>query len=327
MYAIVDAKDGGLYRSEDAGATWVKISGDTRVWGRGWYFEKVAVDPKNADTRLRVEHVALQSTDGGKSWTPIKGAPGGDDYHQLWISPDDSRRMVLASDQGAIVTVDGAETWSSWYNQSTAQLYHVAADNRFPYWVSGAQQDSGAVAAAVARSARRDLDARMDRDLRRRRERLHGARSAASRDPVRRHGVALQRRDRAHENVSPERGAEGGPFRHAWTQPLVFSEANPHKLYFANQYLYKTTTGGDSWTQISPDLTRDDPGVPPNLDAAAAADAPAEKRRGVIYTIAPSPVRDYLVWVGTDDGSSTSRRTMGKTWQNVTPPALTRGAR
>jgi hypothetical protein len=127
----------------------------------------------------------------------------------------------------------------------------------------------------------------------------------------------------AIENVSPERGAPGGPFRHAWTQPLVFSEANPHKLYFANQYLYKTTNGGDSWTQISPDLTREDPDVPPNLDAAAAADTSAAKRRGVIYTIAPSPLRDSLVWVGTDDGSIHVTLDDGRTWQNVTPPALT----
>jgi photosystem II stability/assembly factor-like uncharacterized protein len=146
VYAIVDAKQGGLFRSDDAGATWVKISGDTRLWGRGWYFTKVAVDPKNADT-VYVSNTALyKSIDGGKTWVPIKGAQGGDDYHQLWIAADDPKRMIVASDQGAVVTVDGGESWSSWYNQSTAQLYHVAADYRFPYWVTGAQQDSGAVA-------------------------------------------------------------------------------------------------------------------------------------------------------------------------------------
>ncbi|MCX6543624.1 MAG: hypothetical protein NTV05_04325 [Acidobacteria bacterium] len=323
VYAIVDAKNGGLYRSEDAGATWLKISGDTRVWGRGWYFEKIAADPKNVDL-VYVSNTSLyRSSDGGKSWTPIKGAPGGDDYHQLWISPEDSRRMVLASDQGAIVTVDGAETWSSWYNQSTAQLYHVAADNRFPYWISGAQQDSGAVT-VPSRGPHAVIS-------------MHewtgtcagGESGYTAPDPLHPEilfGGTVSRCNVVTgltENVSPERGAEGGPFRHAWTQPLVFSEANPHKLYFANQYLYKTTTGGDSWTRISPDLTRDDPGVPSNLDAAAAADAPAEKRRGVIYTIAPSPVRDYLVWVGTDDGYIHVTPDDGKTWQNVTPPALT----
>ena len=322
VYAIIDAKDGGLYRSEDAGATWVKISGDTRVWGRGWYFEKVAVDPKNADT-VYVSNTSLyKSTDGGKTWTPIKGAPGGDDYHQLWIYPDDPKRMVLASDQGAVVSVDGAETWSSWYNQSTAQLYHVAADSRFPYWVTGAQQDSGAVA-VPSRGPHAVIS-------------MHewtgtcagGESGYTAPDPIHPEFLFGGTVTRCNvvtgltQNVSPERGGQG-PFRHAWTQPLVFSEANPHKLYFANQFLYKTINGGEEWTQISPDLTREDPGVPPNLDAAAAADAPTDKRRGVIYTIAPSPLRDYFVWVGTDDGLIHLTTDDGKTWKNVTPSALT----
>src|SRR5678815_4491907 len=145
LYAIVDAKEGGLFSSNDAGATWTKISADTRIWGRGWYFNKVTTDPKDPDT-VYVQNTSIyKSTNGGKNWTAIKGAPGGDDYHQLWINPDDSQRMIAASDQGTIVTEDGAETWSSWYNQSTAQIYHVAPDFRFPYWITGAQQDSGAI--------------------------------------------------------------------------------------------------------------------------------------------------------------------------------------
>src|SRR5437763_551671 len=145
VYAIVDAKAGGLYRSDDAGATWTLISDDKRIWGRGWYFCKIAVDPKNAEI-VYVSNTSLyRSVNAGKNWTAIKGAPGGDDYHQLWIYPDDPNRMILGSDQGAIVTEDGAQTWSSWYNQPTAQLYHVAADKRFPYWVTGAQQDSGSI--------------------------------------------------------------------------------------------------------------------------------------------------------------------------------------
>jgi photosystem II stability/assembly factor-like uncharacterized protein len=120
IYAIVDAKEGGLFSSSDAGATWSKISGDNRIWGRGWYFSKVTVDPKNADTVYVSNTSVYKSTDAGKSWTAIKGAPGGDDYHQLWINPDDPKRMIVASDQGAVVSEDGAVTWSSWYNQSTA---------------------------------------------------------------------------------------------------------------------------------------------------------------------------------------------------------------
>ena len=325
VYAIVDAKDGGLYRSEDAGDSWSKISGDNRVWGRGWYFGKVSVDPKNPDI-VYVSNTSLyKSTDAGKSWTPIKGAPGGDDYHQLWIAPEDPNRMILGSDQGAVVTVDGAATWSSWYNQPTAQIYHVAADNRFQYWATGAQQDSGAVGTPT-RSPHSVISMHEWTGLG-----AGGESGYTAPDPLHPEilyggtGSRWNNITGASQNLSPERGAQGGPFRHDWTQPLVFSPADPHALYFANQYLYKTTNGGEAWTQISPDLTREDPGVPPNLDAAAAADAPQGQgtRRGVIYTIAPSPMRAPLVWIGTDDGYIQVTPDDGKTWQNVTPPAVT----
>lgn len=321
VYAIVDAKDGGLYSSADAGATWTKMSADTRIWGRGWYFNKVVVDPKDPDT-VYVQNTSIyKSTNGGKNWTPIKGAPGGDDYHQLWIHPDDPKRMIAASDQGAIVTEDGALTWSSWYNQSTAQLYHVAADYRFPYWVTGAQQDSGAVAVAT-RSSHSEISNKDWTGLC-----AGGEAGYTAPDPLHPEilfGGTVTRCNvvtGASKNVSPERGQ--GPFRHAWTQPLVFSQADPHALYYANQFLYKTTNGGESWTQISQDLTREDPGVPANLNDAAAADSPADKRRGVIYTIAPSPLRVSTIWVGTDDGYFHLTNDEGKTWQNVTPATVT----
>lgn len=323
IYAIVDAKEGGLFRSDDAGANWTRISSDNRVWGRGWYFGKVTVDPQNPDV-VYVSNTALyKSIDAGKSWTPIKGAPGGDDYHQLWIFPNDPGRMVLASDQGAIVSVDGAATWSSWYNQPTAQLYHVAPDYRFPYWVTGAQQDSGAVGTPV-RGPHAVISMHEWTGLG-----AGGESGYTAPDPLHPeilYGGTVTRWNNligASQMVSPERGAQGGPFRHAWTQPLVFSQADPHALYYANQYLFKTVDGGENWTQISPDLTREDPGVPSNLDEAAAADAPQAKRRGVIYTIAPSPVRAPLLWVGTDDGRFHVTPDDGKTWQDVTPLAVT----
>ena len=322
VYAIVDAKAGGLYRSDDAGATWTLISDQKRLWGRGWYFCKVAVDPKNSDI-VYVSNTSLyKSIDAGKTWTAIKGAPGGDDYHQLWIYPDDPNRMILASDQGAVVTEDGAATWSSWYNQPIAQLYNVATDYRFPYWATGSQQDSGAVG-VVTRSNHSEIS---NRDWS---PACAGGESGyTAPDPLHPDilfgGTVTRCNVVTGEtvNVSPERDMKV-PARHTWTLPLVFSEADPRALYFSNQFLFKTTNGGESWTQISQDLTREDPGTPANLDEPTAADAPADKRRGVIYSIAPSPLRASTVWVGTDDGLIHLTNDDGKTWTNVTPPELT----
>ena len=323
LYTVVDAKEGGVFISNDAGASWSRLSADKRLWDRGWYFEKVTVDPKNADIVYVMNTSMYRSTDAGKKWTPIKGAPGGDDYHQLWINPDDPKRMTVASDQGSIVTVDGAATWSSWYNQPTAQIYHVAADYRFPYWITGAQQDSGAVG-TPSRSNHSEISNRDWEGLC-----AGGEAGYTAPDPLHPEILFGGTVSRCNvltgetKNVSPERGATPGQYRHAWTQPLVFSKADPRALYYANQFLYKTTNGGESWTQISPDLTREDPGVPSNLHEAAAADAPADKRRGVIYTIAPSPLRASTIWIGTDDGLIHLTKDDGKTWQNVTPPAMT----
>jgi photosystem II stability/assembly factor-like uncharacterized protein len=323
IYAVVDAKDGGVFLSNDAGTTWTRISSDKRLWDRGWYFEKVTADPKNADVVYVMNTSTYRSTDAGKTWTPIKGAPGGDDYHQLWINPDDPKRMIVASDQGAIVTVDGAVTWSSWYNQPTAQIYHVAPDFRFPYWITGAQQDSGAVG-TPSRSNHSEISNRDWEGLC-----AGGEAGYTAPDPLHPEilfGGTVSRCNvltGENKNVSPERGATPGQYRHAWTQPLVFSKADPHALYYANHFLYKTTNGGESWTQVSQDMTREDPGVPPNLNEAAAADAPTDKRRGVIYTIAPSPLRAPTIWIGTDDGLIHLTKDDGKTWENVTPPAVT----
>jgi photosystem II stability/assembly factor-like uncharacterized protein len=231
--------------------------------------------------------------------------------------------MIVASDQGAIVTVDGAATWSSWYNQPTAQIYHVAADFRFPYWITGAQQDSGAVG-TPSRSNHSEISNRDWEGLC-----AGGEAGYTAPDPLHPEilfGGTVSRCNvltGESKNVSPERGATPGQYRHAWTQPLVFSKADRRALYYANQFLYKTINGGESWTQISQDLTREDPGVPANLNEAAAADAPADKRRGVIYTIAPSPLRASTIWIGTDDGLIHLTKDDGKTWENVTPPALT----
>src|SRR5690348_16632392 len=322
IYLIVDADRGGLYRSDDGGANWALISNDRRIWGRGWYFGEVSVDPKDADTVYVMNTATYKSIDGGKTFTTFKGAPGGDDYHEMWIDPAEPKRMILSSDQGVIVTQNGGRTWSSWYNQPTGQFYHVIADNRFPYWVYGAEQDSGA-AATPSRSSYRELNFHDWRPVE-----AGGENGYIAPDPERPgviFGGTVAREDLNNEQVlqMPPTLAQRGRFRETWTLPLVFSPANPGVLYFGSQMLFRTANGGSSWTEISPDLTREDPGVPPNLDQPAAEDAPRETRRGVIYTIAPSYVRAGEIWVGTDDGLIQLTRDEGKTWKNVTPPELT----
>ncbi len=322
IYLIVDAKEGGLFRSDNGGQNWQRVSNDRRIWQRGWYFGEVSVDPKDADIVYVPNTTTYQSHDGGKTFTAFKGAPGGDDYHELWIDPDEPRRMILSCDQGAIVTRNGGETWSSWFNQPTAQFYHVVTDNQFPYWVYGAQQDSNSVA-TPSRSRYRSLNFHDWRPIDAGDE--NGYIAPDPLNPGVAFGGFVARQDFSNEQVQqmPPTLAHSGEYRRTWTLPLVFSPIDPHVLYFGSQVLFRTADGGSSWQVISPDLAREDPGVPPNLDAAAAADAPKGKRRGVIYTIAPSYVRAGEIWAGTDDGLIQMTQDEGKTWENVTPSELT----
>src|SRR6266404_6707691 len=322
IYLIADAKGGGLYRSDDGGENWRRVSEDERIWGRGWYFCEVSVDSKDADTVYVPNPGLYRSRDGGKTFTVIKGAPGGDDYHQLWIDPDEPQRMILGSDQGAVVTRNGGETWSSWYNQPTGQFYHVATDNRFPYWVYGAQQDSGA-AATPSRGKYRSLNFHDWRPMEAGDENGYMAPDPLNPEVV--YGGFVTRQDLRNEQIVqlPPGLARTEKLRRTWTLPLVFSPLDAHVLYFGAQMLFRTADGGNSWKAISLDLTRVDPGAPANLDAATSADAPAERRRGVIYTIAPSSVQAGEIWAGTDDGLIQLTRDEGKTWSNVTPAELT----
>ncbi|HVB38751.1 MAG TPA: hypothetical protein VND92_09450 [Vicinamibacterales bacterium] len=324
VYLVVDAKKGGLYRSDDAGAHWTLIDNESRIWGRGWYFCGVTVDPKDPDTVYVANTALYRSHDGGHRFTPIKGSPGGDDYHSLWINPDDPHRMVLSSDQGVVVSVDGAKTWSSWYNQPTAQFYHVSADHRFPYWLYGAQQDSGAMA-VPSRSNYSRTSAHDWHPIS-----VGGENGYIVPDPTNPEilygGDSITRYNQvtgADRSISPTIGLAGS-FRQTWTLPVAVSPIAPHALYFSHQMLFRTVNGGHSWEQISPDLTRVNPGVPPNLDPATAADANSpDPRRGVIYAIAPSPVDAATIWVGTDDGLIHVTHDRGKTWKDVTPKPLT----
>ena len=331
VYAVIDAKEGGLFRSNDAGATWTKTTGDTRVWGRGWYFEKVAVDPKNPDV-VYVPNVGIQrSTDGGKTFSTwaMRGSPGGDDYQGVWVYPGDGNILIAASDQGAIITLGATR------GNAAVELVAESADGadlsrvgRLSLSVLGNRRAAGQRRRrrAHARQVRRDIDARLGADLRRRRERHHGSRSAAAGHPLRRHRRAVRSGSQRQRGEHAAACGPDGP-RRDWTQPLIFSRADPRVLYYADQYLYRTTSGSTTWTRISDDLTRPDPGIPQTLDAAAAALTDRNGKRGVIYTIAPSPVLGPMVWIGTDDGLIQMTMNDGKTWQNVTPPPLTAWSR
>ncbi len=323
VYAIVDAKEGGLYASSDGGKAWTRASGDTRIWERGWYFGGVTVDPKDPNTVYVCDTAMYRSTDGGKTFVPIKGAPGGDDYHQLWIDPADPRRMIVASDQGAVVSLDRAKTWSSWYNQPTAQFYHVSTDDRSPYWIYGAQQDSGA-AATPSRTDYRGITLRDWRPISVGGENGYIASDPSDSEVVYGGGVGRFDWKTLQEQNRDPTFAYPGQYRRTWTLPLAFSPRDPRVLYYSKQFLFRSTDGGTHWEKITPDLTREDPGVPDNLDPETARDSTVPgPRKGVIYAIAPSPLVDGLLWCGTDDGLIWSSRDDGKHWENVTPKSLT----
>ncbi|MFA6954374.1 MAG: hypothetical protein WC538_00730 [Thermoanaerobaculia bacterium] len=324
VYAIVDADQGGMYRSDDAGASWTRTSDDSRIWGRGWYFGGVTVEPADADVVYSCNVNLYRSTDAGKTFVPVKGAPGGDDYHQMWIDPEHPERRMLGVDQGAVVSTNGGATWSSWYNQPTGQFYHVITDNRFPYWVYGSQQDSGS-AGIPSRGAGWDgINISEFHEVTAGGEADNIAPDPNDPDII--YGGRVDKLDvrtRQTRSVDPTL-ADDALARRTWTLPLVFSRRDPKVLYFANQKVFRTDDGGNHWSAISPDLTREEPGIPPNLDAVTAANRPGPgTRHGVVYAIAPSRLADHDVWVGTDDGLIWRTRDEGEHWQNLTPAELT----
>jgi photosystem II stability/assembly factor-like uncharacterized protein len=323
VYAIVEAqpKFGGVFRSDDKGETWRRVNGETRVWGRADDFAEVKVDPKNPDIVWSANTSTYRSTDGGKTFTAVKGAPGGDDYHTIWLNPDDPRIILLASDQGATISVNGGKTWSSWYNQPTAQFYHVSTDDRFPYWVYGGQQESGSAAVA----SRGDYGSITFRDFHPVGAEEYGYIAPDPLDPNIVYGGKLTRLDQRTcevQDVSPA-PVRTGKYRFLRTEPVVFSPVNPHVLFYAGQVLFKTIDGGMSWDVISPDLSRERPEVPASIGVFRTEEMKTMPRRGVIYAVAPSYQDVGVVWVGTDDGLIHITRDGGKTWTNVTPPGLT----
>ena len=321
MYAMVDArKNGGVYRSDDAGESWQLVNTEERIWGRGDDFACVRVDPRNKDVIYVANTTTYRSDDAGKNFTAIKGAPGGDDYHTIWINPENPDIIALGVDQGVTISVNSGQTWSSWYNQPTAQFYHVITDNEFPYWVYGGQQESG----SVGITSRSDFGEITFRDWTTVGVEEYGYVAPDPLHPNLIYGgkvTVFDRKTGQTRDVSPV-VLRTGQYRFNRTAPLLFSAADPHVLYLGSNVLFATRDGGNSWQIISPDLTREDPGSPATLGRFIEADPEKGKHRGVIYSIAPSPKDANLIWAGTDDGLIHVTRDGGRNWQNVTPSEL-----
>jgi len=323
LFASVATKDKiELYRSENAGDTWAVVSKDPRPAGRigGGDLSVPMFDPKDPNVVYIASTVTWKSTDGGKTWTGFRGAPGGDDYQNIWINPEHPNIIILTSDQGAIITVNGGQTWSSWYNQPTAQVYHVSADNAFPYRLCSGQQESG----SVCISSRGNDGEITFRDWHPVAAEEYGYVAPDPLDPDIVYGGKLSRYDRRTaqaQNIMPV--PLGSPdFRVIRTAPVIFSPIDPHLLYFASNTLWTTRDGGRSWNQISPDLTRKTWEVPATVGIFGSEPSAQPKQRGVIYALAPSPLDINRIWAGTDDGLLWLTTDGGTHWSNVTPPQL-----
>ena len=313
----------GVYRSDDAGASWRKITDDPRPAMKigGGDLPVPVVDPQNPDVVYSTSIVTCQSDDGGKTWISLRGAPGGDDYQNMWINPRNPKIMLLVSDQGAVVTVNGGESWSSWYNQPTAQLYHVAATNTFPYQVCAGQQESGSVCTST-----RGNDGQITfRDWRPVGIIEYGY---AAPDPIHPeivYGAGRTEVSRYNmvtgqvQNVTPLPMRKKG-FRGDRSEPILFSPIAPHTLYYAANHLFKSTDGGQTWETISPDLSQEKTGQLPNLPALTPKEQ--AERRGVIYSVAASYKTTQTIWAGTDDGLVWITRDGGAHWSNITPPGV-----
>jgi photosystem II stability/assembly factor-like uncharacterized protein len=316
-------KTSELFRSDDGGATWRKITDDPRPAAGigGGDLPVVRIDPKDPNVVYSATVVCWKSTDGGKTWSGWRGAPGGDDYQNVWINPNDSNIVLLGSDQGAIVTVNGGRTWSSWFNQSTAQFYHVSADNAFPYRLYSGQQESGSVGIA----SRGNDGAITFRDWHPVAAEEYGYVTADPLDPNIVYGGKLTRfdwRTGQAKTILPL-ALRTADFRTIRTEPVVFSPVDPHLLFFSGNTLWKTRDRGETWEQISPDLTRKTFELPASIGKYRDQPAAQPKQRGVIYTVAPSPLDVNRIWAGTDDGLIHITTDAGKTWNDITPPQIT----
>ncbi|MGH7023338.1 MAG: WD40/YVTN/BNR-like repeat-containing protein [Caulobacteraceae bacterium] len=328
VYAMIEAKDGGLYRSDDAGGHWTRVNADGRIRQRAWYFSKIYADPKVVDTVYAVNTGLLKSTDGGKTFKLVAATHG--DHHAMWIDPADSRRMIDANDGGASISLDGGKTWSTQNNQPTAQFYHVAVDMRFPYWVYGAQQDNSNLAVASFD----DEGVIGPADF----YQVGGGEAgfvvpdprdanivySDSENTVNR----FDKRSEQSQDISPDPVNNSGhpaselAHRFNWTSPLMLSPHDPDALYVASEVVWKSTDHGMSWKIISPDLTRDDKTKQYASGGPLTKDITSVEYYDTIFTLAESPLKKGMLWVGTDDGRVQLSPDDGGHWTQVTPKDL-----
>ncbi len=329
VWAMVEASDGGLFRSDNGGRLWAKVNDSNNLRQRAWYFSHIFADPKNPDEIYALNVGAYRSMDGGKTFAVINPPHG--DNHYLWISPLDTNRMILSNDGGATISLDGAQTWSTVDNQPTAQFYRVALDNDYPYHAYGAQQDNTTVRTAT-RSGGGGIT---DRDW----YDVGGGESGwIAPDPrdseivyAGSYGNLITRQDHhtgqtRNINAWPDNpmgyGAESLKYRFQWSFPIVFSPHDPNTLYMGANVLMKTLDEGQTWKNISPDLTRDDKAKQKSSGGEITQDNTSIEYYDTIFTIAESPVAKDQIWVGTDDGLVQLTRDGGKTWSNVTPKGI-----
>ncbi len=328
VYALIEANEGGLYRSDDGGDHWQKVNDDEKYRQRAWYFSHIFADPKNADTVYSLNTGMFRSTDGGKSFNLLP-APHGD-HHALWIDPSNPQRMINGDDGGATISIDGGKNWTPQLNQPTAQFYHVAVDNRFPYYLFGAQQDNTSVAIA----AWSDFGLIGMRNW----YEVGGASESATLAPDPRDGnivyaagqgvARFDKRTEQSFDISPwpidfsGHGVADFPHRFQWTDPIFVSPHDPDTIYTTGEVVYKTTNKGRSWTIISPDLTRNDKSKQQASGGSITLDNTAAEYYCTIFALAESPLEKGLLWAGSDDGLIHVTRNGGGSWQNVTPPQM-----
>ena len=329
IYALIEADKGGLFRSDDGGEKWQLVNDDRRYRQRAWYYTHVFADPKNPDVVYILNTGTYRSIDAGKTFTQLRTPHG--DNHGFWIDPENPKRLINGNDGGATISTDGGSSWSTEMNQPTAQFYHVAADNRFPYWLYGAQQDNSTVAIATA-SAEGGIDSRNFYAV------GGGESGYVAPDPrnaeivyAGSYGGDISRYDHRTEQTEAINPWPRNPIgwgmaelkhRFQWTEPIVFSPHDPHTLYYAGEVLFKTTDEGKSWTIISPDLTRNDKSKQEPAGGPITKDNTGVEVYDTIFSVVESPAQKDLIWAGSDDGLLHITRNGGGNWDDVTPKVM-----